>query len=324
MSPTATPRRTRLGGLLRFGWRAGARVRRPMERVVGSVARPVARPLLALAGPVRVPLALATAPLGRAATQVHRPLVALRHGGLDLSPGALADLLDRTGTATGRLLVLVPASGRDEAQWERGREATGATYAERLQQLHDWTPVHTRLDHGPATESGLELASLLQRLVEAWPVDVERIAVLTAGDGGLVVRAACAVRVPAGVPWATRVSEVVGLGVPRYATGPSRLSSDVGRRLDEELAGIVVADAAYLGLEPAAEIAHLLVSERAALGPHPVGAALGRILWWRHRRGARPRHVVDLFPAAEAFELPPDGPLTNRGDLHDALLRWLA
>ena len=324
MSPTAAPRRTRFGGLFRFGWRATARARRPLERVVAPVARPVTRPLLALTAPVRVPLALATAPLGRATTEAERPLVALRQGGLDITPGALADVIRRDGTATGRLLVLVPDIARDEEQWERGREATGATYAERLHQLLGWTPVHTRLDEGSATEAGLELASLLQRLVDAWPVPVERIVLLTAGSGGLAVRAACAMRLPGEQPWTARVSEVVGLGVPRYAVEPTRLASDLGRRLDEQLAGIVVADATYLGLEPAVDADHLLVAEKAVLGPNPVGSALGRMLWWRHRRGGRPRHVLDLFPTAESFELPASGPLTNRGDVHDALLRWLA
>ena len=324
MSPTAAPRRTRFGGLLRFGWRAAARARRPLERVVVPVAKPVARPLLALTAPVRVPLALATAPLGRTTTAVDRPLVAFRQGGLDLTPGALADLLERSGSATGRLLVLVPDVARDESQWERGRERTGATYAERLQQLLGWTPVHTRLDEGSATEAGLELASLLQRLVDAWPVPVERIVLLAAGSGGLAVRAACAMRLSGERPWTARVSEVVGLGVPRYAVEPSRLASDVGRRLDEQLAGIVVVDASYLGLEPAVDADHLLVGEKAVLGPGPVGSTLGRMLWWRHRRGGRPRHVLDLFPTAESFELPADGPLTNRDDVHDALLRWLA
>ena len=324
MSPTAASRRTRLGGLLRFGWRATARARRPVERVVAPVARPVARPLLALTAPVRVPLALAAAPLSRATAEIGRPLVAFRAGGLDVTAGDLASLVERSGRASGRLLVLVPDVAHGEEQWERGRESTGATYAERLHQLLDWTPVHTRLDEGPATEAGLELASLLQRLVEAWPVPVERIALLTAGGGGLAVRAACAMRLPGDRPWTARVSEVVGLGVPRYAVEPSRLASDLGRRLDEQLAGIVVADTSYLGLEPAVDADQLLVGEQAVLAPSPVGTALGRMLWWRHRRGGRSRHVVDLFPAAESFELPASGPLTNRGDVHDALLRWLA
>ena len=59
--------------------------------------------------------------------------------------------------------------------------------------------------------------------------------------------------------------------------------------------------------------------------PEVLGSAFGRLLWGRHQRGVRrPREVVDLFPAAEAFELPAGQPLTNRSDLHDALLRWLA
>lgn len=294
---------------------------------MAPVARPISRPLAALTAPVRVPLAIATAPLGRPPMQVERPLISLRHGGLDVTPAELAELVARDGTPSGQLLVLVPDVGADERQWQRGSATTGATYAERLQQLLGWTPVHTRLDEGRATEtgagSGVELASLLQRVVDAWPVPVCRIALLASGRGGLTVRAACAMRVSGQAPWTDRVSEVIGLGVPRYATEPSRLASDLGRRLDEQLAGIVVLDADELGLEPAVDADHLLISEQVG-GPGPVGSALGRTLWWRHRRGGRPRHVVDLFATAESFELVAGGPLTNRSDVHDALLRWLA
>jgi hypothetical protein len=310
------PRRPRLAALFRFGWRATSRVRRPITRVVA----PVAAPLAALA-PVRVPLALATAPLGRATTQVERPLVALRLGGDDVTPLDLAEL---TPAPTDRLLVLVPDAGHDERLWSVGSETTGATYAERLQQLLGWTPVSTRLDAGSPTEAGLELASLLQRLVEAWPVPVQRIVVVAAGNGGLVARAACSVRFAAVPTWAGRVSEVVGLGVPRYGVEPARLSSDLGKRIDEHLAGIVVAEPSFLELQPVTWADHLLVTERQPLRPGPLGSLLGGVVWWRHRRGGRPRHVVDLFPDAESFELAPGEPLTNRRDVHDALLRWLA
>jgi hypothetical protein len=299
---------------------------------------PLARRLAAVAEPVRAPLAIA-APLGRAIVPTgrpadrpsarpgdpgDRPLVAFRHAGRDVTPGELADTLARSGAVTGRLLVLVPDVSRDERHWERGRETTGATYAERLEQLLGWTPVHTRLDAGFQTAAGPELATLLQRLVDGWPVPVDRIVLLSAGGGGLVVRAACALRLPGVTPWTGRVSEVIGLGVPRYAAEPSRLASDLGRRLDEQLAGIVVGDAAFLGLEPATEADQLLIAERAPLAASGLGAALGRVLWWRHRRGGRPRFVVDLFPTAESFELPAGEPLTNRRDIHDALLGWLA
>ena len=321
MSQTA-PRRTRLGGLFRLTWRVSSRARRPLTRAIVPVAAPIARPLAALAAPMmRTPLVLAGASLGRATTQVDRPLVAFRCRDQDVTPGELAGLLDGE-SVSGRLLVLVPDVGADEHLWTEGRDTTGATYAERLQALLGWTPVHTRLDAGSPTEAGLELASLLQRLVGLWPVPVERIVLLAAGGGGLAVRAATAVRLPDGAPWTARVSEVIGLGVPRYAAEPSVLASDLGRRLDEQLAGIVVADAAFLGLEPAVSADHLLVGER-MVGPNPFGTAFGWMLWRRHRRGGRPRHVVDLFPSAESFELAPSGPLTNRGDVHDALLRWL-
>lgn len=318
------PRRTRLGGLFRRTWRATSLARRPISRAIVPVAAPIARPLAALAAPMmRTPLAIAGASLGRAVAELDRPVFAFRHGDEDVPPGDLADLLVRTTTLTGRLLVLVPPPGEDEYLWAEGRDTTGATYAERLQTLLGWTPIHTRLDVGSPSRAGIELASQLQRLTGSWPVPVERIVLLAAGNGGLAVRAATAMRLPDAAPWTAKVTEVIGLGVPRYACEPSLLATGVGRRIDEQLAGIVQADAAFLALEPAVSADHLLVTERMA-GPNPFGSAFGRLFWGRHRRGGRrPREVVDLFPSAEAFELPVGEPLTNRGAVHDALLRWL-
>jgi len=321
----SAPRRTRLGGLFRRTWRAAGLARRPLTRAIVPVAAPIARPLAALAAPMmRTPLAIAGASLGRAVAEMDRPLVAFRHDDVDVAPAELAEVLSRTSTLTGRLLVLVPPPGEDEYLWAEGRDATGATYPERLQALLGWTPLHTRLDAGSPSQAGIELASQLQRVAGSWPVPVERIVLLAAGNGGLAVRAAIAMRLPDDEPWTSRVTEVIGLGVPRYACEQSLLTTGVGRRIDEQLAGIVQADPAFLGLEPAVGADHLLVSER-TVGPNPFGDAFGRLFWGRHRRGGRrPREVVDLFPNAEAFELPVGQPLTNRSDLHEALLRWLA
>jgi|GEM_PF-3943005 len=325
MSSTAAPRRTRRRGLFGFGWRVATRATRPLTgpltRAIAPVVAPVAGPIAALTAPVRVPLALATAPLGRATVEIERPLLSLRSLGTDVDAEEFVEDVPAPGD---RILVLVPAAGHDESLWQVGRAETGATYAERLQHLLGWTPVHTRLDAGAPTEAGLELAAQLQRLVDAWPVPVRRIVLVAAGDGGLVVRAACSMQMRGRAPWTDLVTEIVGLGVPRYGAEPSRLVTDVGQRLDEQLAGIVVAEPAFLGLRPVVAADVLLVDEQARLRPGAVGSAVGRIVWWRHRRAGAPRAVVDLFPDAESFELTPQGPLTNRRDVHDALLRWLA
>ena len=262
MSPTA-PRRTRLGGLLRRTWRATTLARRPLSRAVVPVAVPLARPLAALAAPMmRTPLALAGATLGRTLADADRPLVALRYEDADVSPREIVGLLEGVDAPTGRLLVLVPAPGSDEYLWAEGREVTGATYAERLRAVLGWTPLHTRLDVGSASDAGLELASLLQRLVDAWPVPVERIVLVAADNAGLVVRAATAMRLPDAEPWTAKVTEVVGLGVPRYAAPQRALTSEIGKRIDEQLAGIVQVDPASLALEPRVSADHLLITER--------------------------------------------------------------
>ena len=63
-------------------------------------------------------------------------------------------------------------------------------------------------------ENGVALAALLQPLVEAWPVDVTRIALVGHSMGGLIMRAAGAVATEDERPWTELVSDVVTLGTP--------------------------------------------------------------------------------------------------------------
>ena len=83
----------------------------------------------------------------------------------------------------------------------RHRERTGTTYAEMLAE-RGWTPVMLRANTGlPLRENGAALTALLQRLVEAWPVQVTRIALVGHSLGGLVMRAAGAVASEVEEPW---------------------------------------------------------------------------------------------------------------------------
>ena len=96
--------------------------------------------------------------------------------------------------------------------------------------------------------NGAALTALLQQLTRAWPVPVERIALVGHSMGGLVFRAAAADVVDdCDDRWVDRVSDVVTLGTPH---------------LGSPVAGGVGAGSRALGLVPES-------------------AALGRILDWR-------------------------------------------
>jgi len=137
-----------------------------------------------------------------------------------------------------------------------------------------------------------------------------------AGDGGLLARGALGVRLPGTRPWTELVTELVALGTPSLGTPPGPR-----RRLEEELAGVVVVDPAVLDVSPLDHVDYLLVSERAQGRPGPLGRALGGLLRW----GRPTRRVHDLFPTGERFAVSTHrSPLPNHPEVHDALLRWLS
>jgi len=252
--------------------------------------------------------------------------------------------------ATERVAVLIHGLGENDSHWGFRRDQVGGTYAETLTAL-GWTPVVLRVNTGTSVrENGAALSGLLSDLVDEWPVDVRRIALVGHSMGGLIARAACVVRPvgpvsandPYGVidrprPWISLVSDVVTLGTPHLgadlAAGVAAGSRLLGvlpetaafsRILDTRSAGIVDLTRG-LGAEvaPLPGVRYRLVA--ATLGRsqrHPLGDLLVRVPSATGRSGRRRA----LFPDAEVLHLPSTGHfgLLNHPDVHTALKRWLA
>src|SRR4051812_41459644 len=99
--------------------------------------------------------------------------LAVRRGGRDVEP-VRAALETAYPAATARVAVLLHGLSESEEAFDRGCGETGRTYAATLAEL-GWTPVLLRANTGLAVrENGVALSALLQRLVEQWPVGVER------------------------------------------------------------------------------------------------------------------------------------------------------
>jgi hypothetical protein len=131
-----------------------------------------------------------------------RPLV--------LERAALAAALPDAGA---RPLVLVHGSCRDDVGWRRDGHDHGAALARDL----GCTPVYLRYNTGlHVSTNGAALSDLLGRLVEAWPVPFEGIAILAHSMGGLVVRSALHRATGAGAAWPGLVSDVIFLGTPHH------------------------------------------------------------------------------------------------------------
>lgn len=242
--------------------------------------------------------------------------------------------------ATGRVVVLLHGLCEDEAVWGRGRDKVGSTYAEMLSE-QGWTPVHLRANSGLSLrENGVALSSLLQRLSEEWPVEVERVALVGHSMGGLIMRAAGAVATEADRPWTRLVSDVVTLGTPHLGApvargvghgsrGMARFpeTSAFGRILDWRSVGVhdLVAGLAE-DVPPLPHARYRLVAATlTASQRHPVGHLVGDLLVRPPSAYGRDRYGAELFPGADVLHVGRTDHfgLLNHPDVHRALREWL-
>src|SRR5215208_4002200 len=84
------------------------------------------------------------------------------------------------------------------------------TYGARLERELGCTPVYVRYNSGlHISENGRCLSELMEELVAAWPIEVERVALVGHSMGGLVGRSACYRGVEDGADWVGRVRHSV-------------------------------------------------------------------------------------------------------------------
>lgn len=265
--------------------------------------------------------------------------MAVRSEGRDvpLTPEALAATFPQ---ATGQVVVFVHGLMEHDEHWDRRTDEL-PSYGDALAATGDWTPLRIRVNTGLSiSENGVALAALLDRLVGAWPVDVDRLALVGHSMGGLIIRRACAVDTGHAEPWQERVTDVVCLGTPHLGA-PLELLVHRGSRvlssLPEVRAFAKILDTRSIGIgdlrrgvrDEVAALPHAryrLVS--ATLGPtthDPLSVSLGDLLV-RHPSAMGRSRGVDLFPGASRLHLPRTDHfgLLNHPEIHRKLKEWLA
>jgi pimeloyl-ACP methyl ester carboxylesterase len=126
-----------------------------------------------------------------------------------LEPEAIASAFP---AAARRIVVFVHGLMTTEFSWALGgRERFG----DRLARDIGCTPVYVRYNSGRhISENGRSLSELMERLLAAWPVDVDEIALVGHSMGGLVARSACCHAAEADADWARLIEHSVSLGTP--------------------------------------------------------------------------------------------------------------
>jgi hypothetical protein len=148
-----------------------------------------------------------------------RPLV--------LQTSALESSLPSAG---GRLLVLVHGLCMSDLQWLRDGHDHGAALARDL----GFTPVYLHYNSGlHISTNGRAFAQQLERLLEQWPHQVERLVLLGHSMGGLLARSALHYAQQANHRWASRLDDLVFLGTPHHGAPLER----AGNWVDTVLGG---------------------------------------------------------------------------------------
>jgi hypothetical protein len=267
--------------------------------------------------------------------------MAVRRRGADVPPDP-DSLAEAFPEASGRLVVFLHGLCEDESYWlrrppVRHHARTSTTYAEMLAG-RGWTPLMLRANTGlPLRENGVGLASLLQRVVDAWPVEVTRIALIGHSLGGLVMRAAGAVVADAEAPWANHVTDVVTLGTPHLGApiawgvghgsrGLGRLpeTAAFGRVLDWRSGGVHDLVAGLAEDVPALPHARYHLVAATLSRSHWVGELIGDGLVRPGSAYGRTRRR-SLFPDADVLHVRSTDHfgLLNHPDVHGALKEWL-
>lgn len=115
--------------------------------------------------------------------------------------------------AGGRILLLVHGLCMNDLQWLRN----GHDHGEALSNAAGFTPLYLHYNSGRhVSTNGRAFADLMERLLQAWPVPVEKLVIVGHSMGGLVARSACHYGELAGQTWLRHLRQMVFLGTPHH------------------------------------------------------------------------------------------------------------
>ncbi|HEU4320613.1 MAG TPA: alpha/beta fold hydrolase [Acidimicrobiia bacterium] len=127
------------------------------------------------------------------------------------SPTSLCRAIPNPST---RVVVLLHGFGETERCWGSGQ----SSLAEGLE-ADGFSVLRPRYNTGrPVTDSGSELADLLEAVTRSWPVPVEEIALIGHSMGGLVAQNALVAARSAGHRWARLATHLVAIGTPHLGS----------------------------------------------------------------------------------------------------------
>jgi pimeloyl-ACP methyl ester carboxylesterase len=174
--------------------------------------------------------------IGDALARQNSPLaleMSLRHEGREVVPDA-AGLASAYPHATSSLVVFVHGLCETDEAWKllplrRSERGERLSYGDRLAAELGYTPLFVRYNTGlRISDNGRALSELLDRVVEEWPLPVERLALVGHSMGGLVSRGACHAGEIQGHRWIEPLRHVFCLGTPHLGAPLEKAANVAG------------------------------------------------------------------------------------------------
>lgn len=170
--------------------------------------------LAALNGVMGDRLAAANNPLATVMTLRHQGQALNLHAPLPISK------------ASGKVLLFIHGLCMNDLQWHPSEPQTAAEpsdiqapsdHAAVLAAELGYTPLFLRYNTGLHTsQNGHQLATLLEQLLDQWPVPVQELSVVVHSMGGLVIRGAVYYARLGALRWPDRLKNIVFLGTPHH------------------------------------------------------------------------------------------------------------
>ena len=134
---------------------------------------------------------------------------------------------------TGRAAVFVHGVMCTESVWHfPGAAADASDYGRMLQRDLGITPFYVRYNSGRSiADNGAALATLLDALHAAYPLELQELIPIGYSMGGLLVRSACHVAAARELSWLPRLKRAIYVGTPHVGAPAERVGRIVSRLL---------------------------------------------------------------------------------------------
>lgn len=137
-----------------------------------------------------------------------------------------------------KIAIFVHGLSSHEQLWAYPRDietpTTRLSYGSLLLRDFDYTPLYLRFNSGlRISKNGRALSSLMDELLNAYPVEVEQIVLIGHSLGGLLTRSACHYGADSASDWVSKVAKIFYLGSPHLGTPWEDWAQDIFHNMSE-------------------------------------------------------------------------------------------